>query len=85
MIFYYTYVLKSTIDDKLYIGWTDNLKNRLRDHNKGLVKSTKSRKPFILVYFEGSLSKKKAIAREKSLKTGFGRKYLKSRIYCGMV
>jgi len=78
--FYYTYVLKSLKDGKLYTGWTDDLKSRLEKHNKGLVESTKTRLPFKLVYFEACLTREKAIKREKSLKTGFGRKYLKNRI-----
>lgn len=79
-MYYYTYVLRSKNDGKLYIGWTDNLNNRVRNHNKGKVKSTITRMPFDLVYFEGCLTKKSAIFREKQLKTGFGRKYLNSRI-----
>jgi putative endonuclease len=78
--FYYTYVLRSLSDNKLYIGWTNNLLKRLKKHNSGKVKSTKSRQPFKLIYFEGCLEKVKAIKREKTLKTGFGRKYLKNRI-----
>ena len=78
--FYYTYVLKSTKDDKLYTGWTDNLKHRVNEHNNGYVDATSSRRLYKLVYFEACLTKNKAIKREKSLKTGFGRKYLKSRI-----
>jgi putative endonuclease len=49
-------------------------------HNSGQVESTKSRLPLELVYYEACLSKDKAISREKTLKTGFGRKYLKNRI-----
>ena len=78
--FYYTYVLQSSKDDKFYIGWTVDLKSRVQKHNKGLIDSTKYRNPLKLVYFEGCLSKKQAILREKQLKTGFGRKYLKSRV-----
>ncbi|MDP2670959.1 MAG: GIY-YIG nuclease family protein [bacterium] len=78
--FFYTYVLRSLKDGDLYVGWTDDLKLRLEKHNKGLVRTTKSRRPFELVYFEAGLSKQKAVSREKSLKTGFGRKFLKVRI-----
>ena len=78
--FYFTYVLKSAKDEHFYIGWTDDLKSRLDKHNKGLVQATKTRVPLKLVYFEACLSKEKAIQREKTLKTGFGRKYLKNRI-----
>lgn len=78
--FFYTYVLRSLKDGNLYIGWSDDLKRRLSSHNKGRVDATKGRLPFDLVYYEACLSKKKAVRREKSLKTGFGRKFLKSRI-----
>ena len=79
-MFYHTYILLSKVDHKLYVGWTIDLKKRLDQHNKGLVESTKSRKPFKLVYFDSCLSKDKAIKREKQLKTGFGRAYLKRKI-----
>jgi len=77
---YYTYVLQSEKDTKLYIGWTINLKNRIELHNSGKVPSTKDRIPFKLLYYEACLVEEKAIAREKQLKTGFGRKFLKNRI-----
>jgi len=77
---YYTYILKSDKDNDLYIGWTDNLKNRLSCHNSGKVNTTKNRIPLYLVYYEACLAREKAIKREKQLKTGFGRKYLQNRI-----
>ena len=80
MKYFYTYVLSSKRDHKFYIGWTLDLKKRLEKHNKGFVKATKSRRPFILIYFEGCISKRRAIIREKQLKTGFGRAYLKRRL-----
>ena len=78
--YFYTYVLRSLKDAKLYVGWTTNLKGRISKHNAGKVFATKSRRPLELTYFEGCLSKEKAIKREKVLKTGFGRKYIKTRI-----
>lgn len=77
---FYTYVLKSILDQKLYTGWTDDLRQRLKDHNNKLVQSTKSRTPFVLVYYEACQDKTKAIKREKYFKTGFGRRFLKTRI-----
>ncbi|MDP2638905.1 MAG: GIY-YIG nuclease family protein [Candidatus Azambacteria bacterium] len=79
-MFYYTYLLQSEKDGKLYVGWTDDLKNRLIMHNSGLVPSTRSRRPLVLKYCEICTDKMKAIKREKYLKTGFGRRYLKTRI-----
>ena len=80
MKFYYTYVLRSLKDDKLYIGKSDDLKKRKIGHDKGLVLSTKYRRPLELVYYEACLDKHKSIKREKYFKTGFGRKFLKDRI-----
>jgi putative endonuclease len=80
-MYFYTYVLNNQKDNSLYIGWTVDLKNRLKEHNSGQVFATKDLAPLYLVYYEACLSKKKAIAREKQLKTGFGRAYLKRRLY----
>lgn len=77
---FYTYVLKSTIDNNLYIGYTEDLRSRLIEHNRELSKSTKARAPFVLVYYEACNDKYKALHREKYFKTGFGRKFLKDRI-----
>lgn len=77
---FYTYVLKSKKDNELYIGFSSDLKSRLIEHNKGLVPSTRARRPLEIVYYEACINMKKAIAREKTLKTGFGRMYLKRRI-----
>lgn len=77
---YYTYVLRSERDNNLYIGWTVDLENRILEHNKGMVEATKYRTPLKLIYFEGCLDKNNAIAREKQLKSGFGRAYLKRRL-----
>ena len=77
---FYTYVLKSTVDSKLYIGFTNNLKKRLEEYNIGKVNSTKDRKPLILIHYEACLGENKAIKREKYFKTGFGRIFLRDRI-----
>ena len=80
MSFYYTYVLLSEKDKKIYVGWTNNLKHRLKRHYNGLVKATKDRRPLKLIYYEACLDKELAIQREKQLKSGFGRAYLKRRL-----
>jgi len=64
----------------LYIGHTNNLVERIRDHNEGLARVTRKRRPFKLLYYEASNNLKGAMSREKSLKTGFGRAYLKRRL-----
>ena len=65
MAFYYTYVLKSKKDNKLYYEYTKNLKLRIEQHNKGKVESTKHRRPLELIYFEGCLNRADALKREK--------------------
>jgi putative endonuclease len=80
MNIYYNYVLKSLIDNHLYIGFTSNLKLRLKEHEKGLVTSTKHRRPFILVYYEVCFNEDSALHREKYLKTTYGHRYLKKRL-----
>ncbi|MFH0952554.1 MAG: GIY-YIG nuclease family protein [Patescibacteria group bacterium] len=77
---YYTYVLLSKKDKKRYIGYTDNLQKRFHDHQQGKVTVTKNRRPLVIIYYEACLSRKKALAREKYFKTGYGRRYLNNRI-----
>ncbi|MCL4406292.1 MAG: GIY-YIG nuclease family protein [Patescibacteria group bacterium] len=76
----YVYVLRSLTDGKLYTGSTNNLKRRIGLHSKGLIYSTKHRRPFQLIYYECGVSEKDARAREKYLKSGRGKRYLKARL-----
>lgn len=76
---YYTYVLKCA-DAKFYIGFSEDLKNRIIMHKKGCVKSTKSRLPVELIFYEAYLNKYDALRREKYLKTNKGRITLKSML-----
>jgi putative endonuclease len=80
MKFYYTYALRSKKDKKLYYGYTKNLKLRIEQHNKGLVESTKNRRPLQLIYFEACINRDDAIKREKYFKTHYGRMYIKKRL-----
>ena len=65
---FFVYVLFSKKDSKLYIGLTNNLKRRYKEHQQGLVISTKNRLPLNLVYYETYTSKKDAAEREQKLK-----------------
>lgn len=73
--------IKSKKDNKLYIGYTNNLKRRLQEHNEGVNIATKHRKPLGLVYYESYKSSSDAKKRETSLKR-FSQSYtgLKKRI-----
>ena len=66
---YYVYILQSKKDNKYYIGYTENLDERLNHHNSGMQKSTRNRIPFDLIYFEEFDAKKAAMAREKQIKS----------------
>ena len=77
---YYIYVIQSEKDELFYTGFTRDLQNRLYEHNTGKVASTKNRRPFRLIYFEACLNEQDATAREKYLKTGMGKRYLKNRL-----
>ena len=79
MKFFYTYVLQCA-DGRLYIGYTQDLRARMREHQSGHVPTTRIRLPVTLVYYEACLDEAAAVAREKQLKTGFGRAYLKRRL-----
>jgi len=74
---YFVYILQSLRDKKLYVGYTDNVKRRIEEHNKGRVSITKNRRPFKLIYVEGYLNQQDATSREKCFKTGWGRTYVK--------
>ena len=65
---YFVYILKSKKNKQLYVGCTNNLRERLREHNNGLVKSTRPYVPWRLVYYEAYLSKEEAFRREHNLK-----------------
>ena len=80
MQFYFTYVLQSLKDNKLYTGYTKDIELRFEHHQKGLVESTKNRRPLKLIYFEACLNQDDAIHREKYLKTHYGKMFLKNRL-----
>ncbi|MFA5092758.1 MAG: GIY-YIG nuclease family protein [Candidatus Omnitrophota bacterium] len=76
----YTYVIRSKKDNKFYTGTTIDLRKRFSEHNEGKVVSTKNRGPFELIYYEACIDKDDAFTRERYLKTGMGKRYLKNRL-----
>jgi putative endonuclease len=77
----YVYVLKSSVDEELYIGSTNNLKRRLREHNTQKSFSTSWRGPFELIYYEAYKDLRDAREREQALKQrGNSRKHLMNRM-----
>ena len=76
----YVYLLISEKDGNFYTGSTRDLKHRLNEHNDGHVLSTAKRLPLRLIYYEACINEKDARAREKYLKSGMGKRYLKNRL-----
>ncbi len=77
---FYTYVLKSKKDGKLYYGYTQDLTQRFEQHTKGQVESTKDRLPLVLIYYEACSIKADALKRESYFKTYRGGQFLSNRL-----
>jgi len=77
---FYTYILQSQKNDQLYIGYTNDLKRRLKEHNQGLNFSTKRYLPWELIYYEACKEDSDARRRELYLKTTQGNRLIKRRI-----
>lgn len=65
---FYVYVLQSSVDNSIYLGYSSNLRQRLTKHNNGENISTKANKPWKLIYYEAYQARNLAMAREKQLK-----------------
>ncbi|MBU1074552.1 GIY-YIG nuclease family protein [Patescibacteria group bacterium] len=77
---YYVYIIQSKKDGRLYKGFTSDLESRLKEHSEGKAKSTKSFRPWKLVYYEVFADKTDALREEVFLKSGKGRGTLKERL-----
>ena len=76
-MYHFAYVLMSNSDKMFYIGYTRDIKTRVKKHNSGEVPSTKRRKPFRLIYFEAFIDKGDALRRERYFKSNDGKRTLK--------
>ena len=77
---YYTYVLKSEVDDNFYSGFTKDLKLRFEQHRKRQVESTRDRRPLHLIYYEACLNQEDALKRERYFKTYNSKRFLHKRL-----
>ncbi len=73
------YVLRSDIDGRFYVGMTSAINKRIQDHNSGKTRSTKPYRPWTLIHLEDLPDREKARKREKYLKSGFGKQWLKEK------
>ncbi len=77
---FYTYILKSKKNGRMYTGSTSGLRKRLKQHNDSKSTFTKRDKPYELIYYEACMNRNDAESRELSLKSGLGKRYLKNRL-----
>ena len=75
---YYVYTIRSEKHKYNYIGITNNPERRINEHNKGFNKTTKPYKPFKTILIEKHPNRVEARGREKFLKSGYGKEYIKS-------
>jgi len=76
---YHVYAIKSASRNYIYVGLTNNLARRIKEHNSGLNKTTKPYIPFLLIHSEIFETRNEARQREKYLKSGVGKEFLKTR------
>jgi len=86
---YYVYVIKNTNNNKIYIGQTSNLENRLQRHNgrlpskkQGYTSVNKAGGNWVILYKEIFLTRKEAIIREKEIKSYQGRQFIRNKLGC---
>ena len=77
---FYVYVLQSDSDDGLYIGFSKDFRRRLKEHQEGKSFATSYRGPWRLIYYEAYLEEADAFGRERCLKSGGGRRFLKNQL-----
>jgi len=75
---YYTYTISSTIKSYIYVGISNNPERRISEHNKGKERTIKPYRPFKTLLIEEFKTRSEARKREKYLKSGCGKEYLKT-------
>jgi putative endonuclease len=77
---HHVYVLRSVKDDGFYIGYSANLRKRFSEHARGSSFATSNRGPWKLIYYEAYLIQADALGRDRCLKSGAGRRFLKAQL-----
>ena len=77
---FYVCVLRSEADSGFYIGYTNNLRTRLKEHTAGKSLATAHRSPWTLIYYEAYIEQADALGRESYFKSGAGRRFLKAQL-----
>jgi putative endonuclease len=77
-ILVHVYAIKSELNQRIYVGMSEDVDKRLNQHNMGKTKSTKGYRPWQLLYTESCENRVVARKREKYLKSGIGKEFLKN-------
>jgi putative endonuclease len=77
---YTVYALQSSVDGRIYVGFSSNVDKRLIEHNSGKTKSTKGFRPWTLIYTIEVEGRENAGKKEVYLKSGIGKEFLKSLV-----
>ena len=77
---YYVYAISSLSRTYIYVGFTNNKSRRIDEHQKGYNKTTKAYRPFKVILIEKYKTRQEARKREKYLKSGVGKEFLKNQI-----
>src|SRR5437868_15493421 len=80
MALFYVYSLHSLTDHGFYIGYSTDLRKRLNEHKQGASVATKSRGPWKLIYYEAYIERPDAEGRERYLKSGAGRRFIRRQL-----
>jgi len=75
---FYVYVLKSVERNYIYVRLTNSVERRLSEHNKGKERTTRAYRPFDLLFTESFVTRVEARKREKYLKSGCGKEWIKN-------
>jgi putative endonuclease len=77
---FYVYLLHCVTDEGFYIGFSTDLKRRLLEHKRGAAFATRFRGPWKLIYYEAYTEREDAEGRERYLKSGGGRRFLRQQL-----
>jgi predicted GIY-YIG superfamily endonuclease len=80
---WHVYILKSRESGKRYVGMSQDVNNRIAEHNSGKSKFTSGHKPWELIYSEPYLTSTEARVREKYFKTSAGKRWLEKKLSAG--
>jgi predicted GIY-YIG superfamily endonuclease len=77
---YYVYIIKSQQDESIYKGMTEDIDQRLAEHNAGSARYSSAKRPYDLVWYSAFHSKSKALQFERYLKHGSGHAFTKRHL-----